>query len=77
VSALKRRDQETATDEKFKIEDRQREEARIREADGVEWKPRYFRAVEPGTGDEDALDFTLATHMYPALQLHNLAGGQY
>ncbi|KAA8913366.1 hypothetical protein FN846DRAFT_902847 [Sphaerosporella brunnea] len=63
VSALKRRDQEAATDEKFKIEDRQREEARTREAEGVEWKPRYFRAVEPGSGDEDALDFILKTHI--------------
>ena len=52
-----------ATDEKFRVENRQREEARLREADGVEWKPRYFRAVEPGTGDEDALDFIIATHM--------------
>ena len=63
VSALNRRDQDAATDEKCKIEDRQREEARVREADGVEWQPRYFRSVEPGTGDEDALDFILATHM--------------
>lgn len=67
VSALKQRNQETATDEKFKVEDRQREEARLREADGVEWVPRYFRAVEPGTGDEDALDFIMATHMYVGL----------
>ncbi|KAI5844942.1 oxysterol-binding protein [Tricharina praecox] len=63
VSALKRRDQDVATAEKCKIEDRQREEARLREADGVEWQPRYFRPVEPGTGDEDALDFILATHI--------------
>jgi hypothetical protein len=64
VSALKRRDQDIATDEKFKIETRQRDEARLREADGVEWQPRFFRAVEPGTGIEDDLDFILATRMY-------------
>ncbi|KAF8543350.1 putative oxysterol binding protein [Trichophaea hybrida] len=63
ISALKRRDQDVATEEKFKVEDRQREETRLREADGVEWQPRYFRPVEPGSGEEDALDFILATHM--------------
>lgn len=69
VSALKRRDQETATEEKYKIENRQREEARLRESDGVEWQPRYFRPVEPGTGDEDDLDFIMATHMYASFPL--------
>lgn len=58
VSALLRRDQQVATDEKFKIETRQREEARARELDGVEWKPRFFR--EMAVGEEDSeLDFII------------------
>jgi hypothetical protein len=72
VLALKRRDQDVATEEKLKVEDRQREEARLREADGVEWQPRFFRPVEPGTGAEDALDYILATHMYLLLPSLNI-----
>ncbi|KAI5810405.1 hypothetical protein BZA77DRAFT_328169 [Pyronema omphalodes] len=63
VAALKERNQETATDEKFKIEDRQREEARAREADGVEWVPRYFRPVDLSRGEEEQLDFVLNTNI--------------
>ncbi|KAF8463167.1 putative oxysterol binding protein [Kalaharituber pfeilii] len=58
ITALNRRDQQVATDEKFKIENRQREEARLREADGVEWKPRFFRAMDSGEEDEE-LDFII------------------
>lgn len=64
VTALKNRDQEVATEEKFKIEDRQREEARMRESDGVEWHPRFFRAVDPTKGEESDLDWVIAAHMY-------------
>lgn len=58
VKALKRQDQQTATEEKFKIEERQRAEARARESDGVEFRPRFFRETRPGEEDED-LDFVL------------------
>lgn len=58
VQAIIARNHEAATDEKTKIEDRQREEAAKRADEGVEWKPRLFRAVKggpggPEEGDED------------------------
>ncbi|KAF8455869.1 hypothetical protein BGX38DRAFT_1140158 [Terfezia claveryi] len=60
VSALLKRDQQVATDEKFKIETRQREEAKARELDGVEWKPRFFREMTADEEDSD-LDFIIKT----------------
>ncbi|KAH0613499.1 uncharacterized protein H6S33_005385 [Morchella sextelata] len=63
TTALKSKDQEGATDAKFKIEDRQREEARLREADGVEWKPRFFRAVDPSRGEDEQLDWIISTNI--------------
>jgi len=60
VSALLKRDQQVATDEKFKIETRQREEAKARGLDGVEWKPRFFREMTAGEEDSD-LDFIIQT----------------
>ena len=55
---MKERNHEVATDEKTKIEDRQREKAAKRAADGTEWHPKLFRAVEGGPagserGEED------------------------
>ncbi|KAK9474570.1 uncharacterized protein V1510DRAFT_401233 [Dipodascopsis tothii] len=47
TNALARKDHEVATDEKFKIEDRQRQDTKKREEDGVEWHPRLFKHV-PG-----------------------------
>lgn len=46
TSAIIRRDQATATEAKTAIEDRQREETRIRDADGVTWHPRFFKRVD-------------------------------
>ncbi|CAZ79535.1 unnamed protein product [Tuber melanosporum] len=63
TSALKKRDQDAATEEKFRVEDRQREEARLREADGVEWTPRFFRRVDPVRGEEEELDWVISTHI--------------
>ena len=68
VKALHDRDQERATEEKFKIENRQREEARMRETDDVEWHPRYFRRVDPSKGEEEGLDYILAAHMFVTLR---------
>lgn len=58
VNAVNERNHEVATDEKTKIEDRQREEAAARVQEGVEWQPRLFRSVkeahserEEGEGD--------------------------
>ncbi|KAJ5751743.1 Oxysterol-binding protein-like protein OBPa [Penicillium odoratum] len=56
VQAIIARNHEAATDEKTKIEDRQREEAAKRADDGVEWKPRLFRAVQGGPGGPDEGD---------------------
>src|SRR6478609_11767007 len=50
AKAVKERNHELATDEKTKIEDRQREEAAKRAQDGVEWQPRLFRSVKGGPG---------------------------
>jgi len=46
TSAIIKRDQATATEAKSAIEDRQREEARTRDAEGVTWQPRFFRQVD-------------------------------
>lgn len=53
VKAINTRNHEAATDEKTKIEDRQREEAAKRVDEGVEWRPRLFRAVQGGPGGPD------------------------
>lgn len=56
-----------ATDEKTKVEDRQREEAAKRAAAGVEWHPRLFRRVDKdygGTGEDmDHLEWIINAHM--------------
>ncbi|EPS30383.1 hypothetical protein PDE_05334 [Penicillium oxalicum 114-2] len=53
VKAIIAQNHAAATDEKTKIEDRQREEAAMRADDGVEWRPRLFRHVEGGPGGRD------------------------
>lgn len=68
VQAIIASNHTAATDEKTKIEDRQRDEAARRADDGVDWKPRLFRAVQggpggPDEGDED-LDWIINAHMY-------------
>lgn len=45
IDALARRDHATATEEKFKVESEQRERAKKRLEDGVEFHPRFFRPV--------------------------------
>ncbi|KAI1361260.1 Oxysterol-binding protein [Xylaria arbuscula] len=51
--AVKDKNHEVATDEKTKIEDRQREEAAKRAAAGVEWHPKLFRRVKPDIDGKD------------------------
>jgi oxysterol-binding protein-related protein 8 len=46
TQAIIKRDQYTATEAKSAIEDRQREETRTRDADGVTWHPRFFKRVD-------------------------------
>lgn len=67
VKAIIARDHEAATDEKTKIEDRQRDEAAKRADEGVEWHPRLFRRVRggpngPDEGEED-LDWIINADM--------------
>lgn len=67
VQALLARNHELATDEKTKIEDRQREEAAQRVEKVVEWHPRLFRGVKGGPGGpeegEEDLDWILNAHI--------------
>jgi len=53
TEAVKRRDQEVATDAKAKIEDMQREEAAKRNSEGVDWHPQLFRRVQGGHGQPE------------------------
>lgn len=59
TDALAARDHEVATDEKFKIENYQRELAKKRVQDGVEFYPKLFRRARPG---ED-LDYYIYKHI--------------
>jgi len=67
VLAIKDRDHILATDEKTKIEDRQREETAKRTEKGVEWQPTLFRKVRGGPGGpeegEEDLDWILNADM--------------
>jgi hypothetical protein len=67
AQAVIARDHELATDEKSKIEDRQRDEAAKRAEDGIEWRPRLFRPIQGGPGGaedgEEGLDFILNANM--------------
>lgn len=67
AEAVKARNHELATDEKTKIEDKQRDEAARRAEQGVEWRPRLFRPVKGGRGGpeegEEDLDWILDANM--------------
>ncbi|KAM0450356.1 hypothetical protein ACHAO4_006779 [Trichoderma viride] len=67
ANAVKERNHELATDEKTKIEDRQREEAAARVHDNVEWLPRLFRAVHSRPGEaeegEENLEWIINAHI--------------
>lgn len=67
AEAVKARDHVLATDEKTKIEDTQRDEAAKRAEEGVEWRPKLFRAVKGGPGGpeegEEDLDWILNSTM--------------
>jgi oxysterol-binding protein-related protein 8 len=65
--AIKKRDQDTATDEKTRIEDMQRQEAARRADEGVDWNPALFRRVRGGPGGseegEEDLDWIINAKM--------------
>ncbi|KAG5976224.1 hypothetical protein E4U55_007422 [Claviceps digitariae] len=65
VKAVKERNHELATDEKTKIEDRQREEAAKRAQDGVEWHPRLFREVKSSDAVGEDLEWIIHTRVDP------------
>ena len=44
-AAIDAEDQVAATEEKFVLEERQRNEAKQRKADEVEWVPKFFQLV--------------------------------
>ncbi|KAF9690624.1 hypothetical protein EKO04_011429 [Ascochyta lentis] len=89
TEAVKRRDQETATTAKAKIEDRQREETAARNNDNIDWHPQLFRAVKGGPGGpeegEEDLDWILNSRIdgrtpeeqvKQILQIHSILPGQ-
>ncbi|VVT56099.1 uncharacterized protein SAPINGB_P004810 [Magnusiomyces paraingens] len=57
IIALGKRDHETATTEKSKIEDKQRVEARVRAEEGVEFHPKLFKPVHSPVGYRIYKDF--------------------
>ncbi|KAG8533731.1 uncharacterized protein KY384_001472 [Bacidia gigantensis] len=63
AQAVKASDHVAATEEKSRIEDRQRDETANRLEQGIEWQPRYFRPVRGGPGGseegEEDLDWIL------------------
>lgn len=65
--AVKERNHELATDEKTRIEDRQREEAAARAQENLEWRPHLFRRVEGGPGGheegEEDLEWVINAHV--------------
>jgi len=63
AKAVKERNHEVATQEKTKIEDRQREEAAKRAQDGVEWHPRLFREVKSSDAVGEDLEWIIHTHV--------------
>jgi hypothetical protein len=75
TKAIRVKDQNTATDEKSRIEDMQRVEASKRTDEGVDWRPRLFRPVQGGPGGVDEgqedLDFVINAKMYVALVMYD------
>lgn len=59
IDALSERDHNTATEEKFKVEDEQRQAAKRRAEEGVEWYPKYFRPVHNDEVDQQDLEYVI------------------
>ncbi|KAM3580961.1 Oxysterol-binding protein OBPa [Umbelopsis sp. WA50703] len=60
TEAIRKHDMDGATDAKSAVEDKQRHDAKIREDEGVEWRPRFFDAKNDDfiLVGADRLDFT-------------------
>lgn len=67
VDALSKRDHELATDEKFKVENEQRYEAKKRLEDGIEFHPKLFRPVSEKEQHIQDLEYVI----YKNLDLSN------
>lgn len=67
TQALRNRDHDTATDEKSRIEEQQRDEAAKRGGDD-KWQPAHFRKVQGGPGGseegEENLDWIINAKMF-------------
>lgn len=59
TDALGERNHEKATDEKFAIENAQRERAKKREEDGSFFKPKLFRPLEGESAVDDGLEYII------------------
>lgn len=59
TDALAKKDQTTATEEKFKVENEQREMAKKRLEDGVEFHPRFFKPLDAGKQDMNDLEYII------------------
>nr|AZQ56678.1 oxysterol-binding protein [Suhomyces emberorum] len=59
IDALSNRDHETATEEKFKVENDQRIRAKKRTEDGVDFHPKFFRPVGPEEESISDLEYIL------------------
>jgi oxysterol-binding protein-related protein 8 len=79
AQAVKDKNHELATEEKSKIEDRQREEAARRNAEGIDWKPRLFRPVKANSGEAEEgledLEWIIKQDMYVLCALAGAEGG--
>ena len=68
VTAIKESNHSAATEEKTKVEDRQRDETAKRAEQGIEWQPKLFRPIRGGPGGpeegEEDLDWILNANMY-------------
>lgn len=71
TQAIKATNHTAATDEKSKIEDRQRDETSRRAEQGIEWRPKLFRPVHGGPGGpeegQEDLDWILDANMWAKL----------
>ena len=67
VNAIKESNHTAATEEKSKVEDRQRDETAKRAEQGIQWQPKLFRPVRGGPGGseegEEDLDWILNANM--------------
>lgn len=59
IDALSQRNHEVATNEKAKVENEQRENARKRLEDGVEFHPKLFRRIQDSEVDRKDLEYVL------------------